>query len=823
MKSRTKRKILWTIISTIGAIIFSIIVVPPMINLNSLKGKITEFIFNQTGIHATIHGNVNFSLLGDATIIAHNMTVPNGVISSCEFKIPIKDLFHITNASISGDITINDASFNIEKIVPYELNTNIIVNNSKFNFLNKQYDIIYADLSRDNLNAIVRTDQHKYEITAHDNNFIIKNRNNDLNLAGTLLNDGTAIATISINAQNINRWFEFDNPRITGRFPITANMRWNGQYGVDFSDISANGMTGDISFLDSGYKIINLKSKSANYDLSFILNDISFLKNMSIDMDLYGNIKFLDKTFKHVYVNIVGSDKEIRINEIIADDLHIVGGTIDGNGAHDLNISLPQNGVPTTCIFSGTPKDYTCKNFSYDNKIFGDLSVQNHVYDIDVRSNEKLSSTTSLINSAQIFGNSGEIRFSFANAAGVINTDSNKHEIKYSFVNDKTLNDLKINLLFLPKFMRNEPGDFTWQNNTMSFIPTSKTWHLIQTKDKFVISGNNFKDLAPDINLEAFNNLPYLISGDYRKKMISNLNIEFAAHKFVGTLTQQGITLKTELLNMDSFISHEFIDNFESLSFFTPLPIMIPFDLNSNIALSAKSLIYNGQEYNNFVYSLHGNVQNFSISDSDRGNILTAITKDKSNYNINIQLNKFVWDGKILPSDMPLNLGDTMITAEIKLKTNGKIAHDIIENINGTFDATFNGGILYGLGISDFYKSYKQITKLTSEYVLINALSGGETPIKTLKFIGTYNNGNVKTTSPIILAMKHSDAYGEMEITDKKMFTKLNLVLRGTSASPEEIELKINPDNSREYSLSEIMMNFDPEYMRTFCETHDKF
>ncbi len=823
MKPKYKRRLLWTFISVFGAIAFSVIIVPPMINLNSLKPRITEFIYNQTGIHAIIHGNVNFSLLNNATIIAHNVIVPNGVISSCEFKIPVKDIFDIKNAKISGDIIINGGNFNIEKIVPFDLDANIVVNNSKFNFLDKQYDIVYADLSRNSLNAIVRTNQHKYEITAKDNNFIIKNHNNDLNLTGTLLNDGSVVADLSITAQNINRWFEFENPKITGHFPITANMHWDGQYGVEFKNISANGMIGDISWLDNGYKIIKLKSDSANYDLSFILQDIDFLKNASLNLDLYGKIKFLDKTFRHVYVNVIGSETKIKIQEIIADDLHIIGGTIDGNGAHNLNISLPENGVQTTCIFSGTPSDFTCSDFSYGNKIFGDLSVKDNVYELDVRSNENLVSTNNLINSANHFGKTGEIRFNFANAAGIIKTTKKSTDIKYDFINNKSLNDMDIDLSFLPDFMRDANGDFTWQNHTMSFIPKFQNWHLIKIQDKFVITGQNFKDLFPDVNLESISNLSYLISGNYRNGNISNLVLEIANHKFTGTATKNSITLKSDILNLDSFISPEFVDNFESLSFFTQLPIMIPFNINKNVALSAKALIYNGQKYNNFIYSLHENIQNFSVSDSNRGNILTAIGKNKHNYNINIQLNKFVWDGKILPANMPMNLGDTTITAEIKLTTNGKIAHDIIENINGDFDMTFDGGMLYGLGINDFYASYKDITKLNSEYALIKALDGGETPIKKMRFIGTYKNGDIQTTTPMTISMKHSDATGTMDISNKDMVMKLNLVLRGTSPEPETIEMTINPDNTRQYSLSDIILNFDPEYMRTFIETHDKF
>ena len=79
-------------------------------------------------------------------------------------------------------------------------------------------------------------------------------------------------------------------------------------------------------------------------------------------------------------------------------------------------------------------------------------------------------------------------------------------------------------------------------------------------------------------------------------------------------------------------------------------------------------------------------------------------------------MNKFMWDSKLLKQQMPLNISDTLITAEIKLNTSGKIANDVINNISGNFDASFNGGYLYGLGIADFYSSAQNINILNAEY-----------------------------------------------------------------------------------------------------------
>ena len=172
---------------------------------------------------------------------------------------------------------------------------------------------------------------------------------------------------------------------------------------------------------------------------------------------------------------------------------------------------------------------------------------------------------------------------------------------------------------------------------------------------------------------------------------------------------------------------------------------------------------------------------------------------------------------------MPLNISDTTITADINLQTYGKIAHDITENIQGTFDASFEGGTLYGISTDKFYASAQNITLLNVENILSESLESGTSKIKKLHIEGVYNNGDIKTTKPFVLYLKHTDIFGIFDITNNKMSAKLNLILRGTSPEPEPIELTINSNNKREVSLSDMMLHFDPEYMKTFIQSHDKF
>jgi hypothetical protein len=276
-------------------------------------------------------------------------------------------------------------------------------------------------------------------------------------------------------------------------------------------------------------------------------------------------------------------------------------------------------------------------------------------------------------------------------------------------------------------------------------------------------------------------------------------------------------------LNLDYFIDPNFINNFEELSFFTTMPITIPFDLKTNIALSAGVLVYNNERYKSFIYSLHDDTQTFSFNDSSRGNMLATLKKHNIKYAINVQLNKFVFDEELLPKNMPLNLSDTTVTAEIKLNTSGKIAYDIKNNLHGTFDASFDGGKLYGFGFDEFYASAKYLTLLNSESFLAKALSQGTTEIKKMHIVGTYESGNIKPLYPLSISMRHIDATGTMEIQNGEMMADLHLLLRGTSPATEPIDVIIYPNNTRDFSLSDIMMHFDYEYMKSFVKSHEQF
>lgn len=821
LKPRYKRRIFWTAVSLFGAGVLAVVFIPPMITLNSMKSRLEAAIAQQTGISAKINGDVHFSLLGRATIVAHDVSIPDGTIHSAMFAIPMHDIFDLENATISDHITIYGARLQIQELTPLGFGNDLSVNSSTVRFMDKDYEIIRGRIINGQFTGLVRTDQHKYEIEFENDEFFIRNQNDNLEIIGQLYSDGTARGELSIDTDDVNKWFEFSEPKINRPVAMTMNFVWDGGYGFDFTNIRADNFWGDIKLYPDGRKDIKLYSDDMEYDFTFLLNPNRIYYETKFDLDFHGKLKFVKREFEHLKINAVGTREKLQIGTIVADDIAIVGGTIDTDGAHDVMITMPMDGVRTMCLFSGTPEKWKCADFAYGD-MSGSLSVDGDTFNLFVQSDSDMPDIAILRAQAARLGHRGVINFQFRDAAGTIELTDKDVKPKFTFAKNKTLSWIGLDLPFLPEFMTNAIGDFEWNGDTLAFKPYDGEWTLTTTDGDFYISGNNFKSWLPGIDLQSLNDLKYIVSGKYRRGAISNLEIKIAGHVFTGSAVGKSITLKTSVLDLDVFTNQNYIDNYDELEFLTMHPIMLPFEIPVDISLSTEKLIYSGDEYQNFVYALKRGTQTFSIADGARGNLLATITKNKNQYDIFAQLNRFKITGALLNSDMPLNVRDTLITAELDMHTSGQIAHDIAYNMSGNMDMTFEGGYITGLGLDDFYASAENIMTLNVEYALSAALDDGETQIKKMRIVGRYADGDFATTEPITLSVRHADATGALQIADGNMAAQLYIVMRGTAPTPAPIDFEIT-GNSRNYSLSEIMRNFDPGFLRNFVKTHNRF
>ena len=817
------RKIGWITVGVIAAATIAVVFVPPAITLNYMKPQLTAAIESQTGITADFRGDINFSLLGRATIVARDIVVPFGTIHSAIFSVPWHSVFSPTDAELNGPISIYGANFKIKNLNAIDFHTKVTLYNSHVEFMSHDYDIIRGELVNGRFTGIVRTPQHKYDVTFENDEFVIRNQNNKLEIIGQLYNDGSVSGQLSLETDDINKWFEFSEPKISETVTLSMDFVWDGGHGFDFRNIVANNVMGNIKLYPNGHRDIEMTSNDINYDFSFLMQPGKFLRNTNLNIDFYGNLKFGSESFHHVKISAVGTDDKLQIGTIIADDAAITGGYIDKDGAHNILAIMPMNGKNTSCLFSGTPTTWQCSEYSHGN-MSGSLSVDGNRFDIIVKSKTKMPDINTVHEKALEFGTNGVVHFTFTDATGLLTIDGEKIRPEFKFAKNKNLDWLGVNFPFLPKSMHDATGDFEWETGAVVFHPHDKTWQMAVQNDFFYIYGENFKTWFPNVDLQFLRDAIYTVSGEYKNNVTSDLTINIANHVFTGSAVGNTITLKSDILNLDSFLSQKYIDKHEELSFLTMHPLMVPFDLGINVSLSADKLVYNGEEFSNFVYSLKTDeIQTFSITDNSRGSILSTIKRDGINYDITLQLNKFETNGILLRNTMPLNIRDTYVTGDISMKTSGQIGHDIEYNLNGDIDLTFTGGYIYGIGTDAFFASAESITILNAEDALSYALNDGQTRLKSLHIIGHYDRGNFETTDALTLSLPHVDATGALKIIDGLMSAQFYMVLRGTAPEPAPIDLTITPNGERTYSLSEIMQNFDPSYMRQFIKNHDKF
>ena len=822
LKPRHKRRIAWTIVSIIATIILAFVIAPSMITLNSFKPMIESAIMEQTNVDAHIDGDIHFSLLSGAKIVAHDVNVPTAKIGSVMLSVPLSSIFNPSNPDIQSDVTVINANIDIKQLVPATFNHTINIYDSKIHFMGRDFYIISAKMQNDKFHGIIRSRDHKYDIEFSGNTFHITNKNNDLDIIGQFFDNGSIRGHMSFKTDNLNNWLDIEQPKLHMNTHVSLNFEWDGKSDFKYTNIRAGNITGNIETKPNGIKFIQLKSDNIDYDFSDALDFGNALNETQYDLDFYGNLKFMGYKYKHIRINAIATNHSIQITNIIADDIAINGGYIDSTGAHDLLVTMPFDGRASTCLFSGTPNNWKCAPYAYDD-FTGNISVNNNTFDIAMKSDKKMPKSGIFSERIKKLGHNGKISFEFSDVAGTYTITPEKIDPRFTFANNKTLQWANINIPFLPSFMNSDVGNFIWRDNVMTFIPHNKKWKIQSDDKRFELSGTSAHTWVPELDLRAINDMPYTLSGVYDNGRISDLRLELDGNIFTGSVNGNTITLHTDTLNIDKFISSDFVARYDELEFLTNAPILIPFGIKANISLSANKVIYDGNEYANFVYSLKNNAMVFSITDNSRGNVLVTIEKEKTNYDIYAQMNKFVINDELLNKNIPLNIRDTMITAEIHMKTSGQIAHDIWYNMSGEMDLSFDGGDIIGLSLDDFYASGANINQLNVEFALSRALNGGTTKLKNMHIVGKYTNGNFITTEPFTISTRHVNGTGTIEIENGEMYTTLDLTMRGTSPSPTTIKLDIMPNGTRKYSLSEIMINFDPDYMREFIRTHDKF
>lgn len=845
MKTHHKSHIFWIIVTTLSMLAVGAVFITPTIKFDKLKPALESAIFKNSGLHTKIGGSVRMSLLGGPKMIANNVTISdyNGVIESAILSIPWHEVFN--PITFNSTITLIGADFELSELTPPKITNRIMLRDSAAVFMGKRLSDVNGVLLNGNFIGHMRLDNRKYKFTTSDGNFKITNPDVNLEIVGQLFSDQSgevgASGTMKIETDKINKWFGFEFPVLNNI--LSANMKFNWTKNkFQFSEISGNTngakFIGEITKTDD-FESIKLTANNLNYDLSIIMKNPVFLRNSNLDLDISGNLKFGTKTYSRLIFVSRSAQKTFEIQKLHAigeNESFAASGIINDSGANGVQLEMNENGIKTSCEFFGSTDVWRCSKFVIKTKntnVHGSVSVNPTSYDLVIES-ENMSLEQIIPELKKRFGNRrGHIKFNLQNGRGSADLTRDIIDNLDFNTDSATLASLHINKsLPLPEQLLNMPGEISvitsnGKLTSLDFIAPS--WSFAMADEAFVLEYSDAKELLSFAASESDlffmeSNIPIVISGNFKKPFLRDLEIEIGGNILTGYAENGKFNLTTDKLNLDALVDERFLNPNESDGFLHREPLLAAMALQSGaISLTAQSVVLGDQEYSSFVYSLKPNSQQFSITDTARGNILVSISKNKNNYKMMFQANKFMVDGTLLDKSSTLNISDTVITGVANMETHGITSHDIRYNLSGDIEITLDGGTITGLGIDGFYSQALNITRTNAKDYLAQMLVGGNTALKSLNFIGRYENGIFKTTNLITLGVVHSNITGNMEIQSGRASAILNIILRGTAPDLKPIQLKINQNGTRNYSLDDAIFAIDPEYTREFIATHDKF
>ena len=853
MKPSVRRKLFLYASVAITVLLMAYLIVPPLVPLEKFRGDFSTALSQKLEDDVEIYGKIRLSLLGSPMISIENIRVGNNRIQTARFRVPWRGLARMSEANIIGSVRLSGMEMSISSLAFPDVKNKMIITNSKIRFGDRDYEVVDAAIEPGRVSANIRTARHRYHIEVRGGNFTVRNPNENLEIIGALVQCGTGVIKASgrlgIESGDINDWFEFKYPVIRGRTRAEMTFDWDGRGHFDFREIEAtNGAArfdGRVqAWFENGNLVrrnIRMNVTNAELDLRFIERNMDYLDNANFIVNISGRIRSPFRGFQNLTrLQLRSSSDEPGV--INFDTLHAAGpaavltvsGLLDNRTAHNMDVRLNdlKNQRTVRCMLNGDMDNWRCDRYQFASQNFsasGTIVVSPDAVRLEFNSPNYRPGIDSVAQlERNLRGRTAAVEFHIGDMVGRANIARGSRRIEYA-QKGATLSGLPIKLP-LPEEMLSVSGNIAAliSNDTVSFSFEAPDWSFsIDDTDRFALNHNNAKTLlkmVSGVQRLPFvkDNMPVLVTGDYRGNIISNIGIEFAGMKLFGQILNNALTLKTDRLDFDSFLDEAWFENFEDNQYLTADPTLAPFDLGHGVAITADKIILNGAEYKDFVYALSGNTQTMSLSDSGEGNLLVSVSRDRMNFKYLAQLNNFHIPGFLLGAASAVNVKGATVTAQAELATSGLTAYDIRQNMAGILDISIDGGELHGLGTDEFYGNAGRMGRQDSEDAVRRMLMGGISEIKEMQIIGEYTGGDFRTTRPFMLTLRHTDITGNAWIRSGVLSARANIFLRGTALVPRPIALNLD-GTARSFSISDIMRGIDLDFLREFISGRTRF
>jgi hypothetical protein len=289
MKSKQKYRIFWTGAAALAVLAMSYLIIPPLIPLSSLRADLESALSTAAGRPVKIDGDIRLSLLGYPMLAADKVRVEGANIASVRFRVSWPGIFDLKNADIVSGVKVQGLEMDVKTLAIPRFGRKIMISDSVLRYGGREYEVVDGAITDEKISARVRTESHKYDLIVAAGAFVITNLNEALRVEGNLASDDLgnleARGTLSIESRDINKWFEFPNPKISGKTKASMDFYWNEKGEFDFSNIK--GTNGKASFagrvklwFKDGvrvHKSVRMKIDNADLDLSFLKDNGEFL------------------------------------------------------------------------------------------------------------------------------------------------------------------------------------------------------------------------------------------------------------------------------------------------------------------------------------------------------------------------------------------------------------------------------------------------------------------------------------------------------------------------------------------------------------------
>lgn len=825
MRRKTRARIIWFSAICAAVACTAALMFPVFSDFSYLKAGI------QNELGAKVKGDVKIVLLPRPMLRAHDVELMRDDFfvsaNSVQFPIKISDLFNSKNISVPDKIGMRGGRFIRGDISLSDITGRIATTGFDFE-------------------GSFTADGRKYTAVFRRGRTIIENKSLNFRVEADYKLTGN-FAEISGNFKgsfpNLEDWmagfgFSFGEPAARP-WAITADFVWDKE---NLNLTNMNLSTTDALFAGRA-KIPHDHNGVESFDLDMIDGNLKYLsdpnlKSKKINVSGSGNFTAFGQAAKRILVQSAPDEngKTFLNLDISNDDFsYRAKGLMKDGLAQNIQLSMYRKNTDDAAAplsvqcdgFSGRPDlNWKCDKFyvsTTDAKLTGSAVLSPEIF------NAEIYEMSGIKSEAELFQKIDE-RFG-ANKSIEIQTPlgykyARQMDGYIMFSGQGDLSDLPFEIdlaKFVPKNLElsgevfasieKEDQQLRIGNDEAKLVLTrfgDKTAFYLATNDFAKIAAKMFPGLQTNFIRP---NLQFAFSGNFFDGKFDEITMIIGSQKFTGRGADGSAEFKTDLIDFDALINPEFIDNFEQARFLNQDPVLALFGIkNIDLILTADNMILGGKSYQNFIYSKTGDAQKISANSGDTGTLLAEIVRrGAAEFEVSVRAGRWPISG-FFDEKAGMDIKDSIMSADVFVATYGLTANDVWNNMEGSADLVFDGGILRGAN-TGIIRSNDLTRGNLADFLSAAFAPAAQMKIENLHLPIKISGREISSSAPFNLTAVSGQIAGLLKIGAGGYSAKISVDFRGANPNPRAIEMQID-NGYANFDLDNAQRAIDPDYIK---------